>query len=301
MVRDSAIEFTGIASTPRTRGYVVRRILRLARRQPLGLLGLAMIVFVVLAAILAPWVAPYRPNSTEFDLLKAPSWAHPFGTDRLGRDVLTRVLHGARISMAVGFGSVAIGTVAGMVIGLASGYYGGWFDAICQRLVDTMLAFPYLVLAMFIGAVAGRGTGVLIWVIGIAIAPGVVRVVRGSVLAEQARDYVLAARAMGASAPRVMLRHILPNVMAPITVIATTLLAAAILAEAALSFLGLGVAPPTASWGGDLSGSSRDFFEVAPWMAIFPGLALSFAVMGFNFFGDALRDVLDPKLKGTGP
>jgi peptide/nickel transport system permease protein len=210
-------------------------------------------------------------------------------------------MHGARISMAVGFGSVAIACAGGVVIGLLSGYFPGWVDVIIQRIVDTMLAFPYLILAMFIGSVAGRGTMVLIWAIGLAMAPGVVRVVRGSVLVERERDYVVAARAIGASAPRLMLRHILPNVVAPITVIATTLLAGAILSEAALSFLGLGVAPPTASWGGDLSGSARDFFEVAPWMAIFPGLALSFAVMGFNFFGDALRDVLDPRLKGTGP
>jgi peptide/nickel transport system permease protein len=271
---------------------------RLLRRHPLGLLGLVILLIVALAAVTAPLTAPYDPQDTGFTLLEGPSWAHPFGTDRVGRDVLSRVMYGAQMSLLVGVASVALGTVVGSAIGLLSGYLSGWSDTVIQRVIDVLMAFPYLVLALFIVAVFGKGTGILIVVIAIAIVPGVTRVVRGSVLSERERDYVIAARALGSSDLRVMFRHILPNVLSPIIVIGTTLLAGAVLAEAALSFLGLGIPPPTPSWGADLSGEARTYFELAPWMAIFPGVALSLTVLGFNFLGDAVRDILDPRMRG---
>jgi peptide/nickel transport system permease protein len=207
-------------------------------------------------------------------------------------------MYGAQMSLLVGVASVVLGTVVGSAIGLVSGYLSGWSDTVIQRVIDVLMAFPYLVLALFIVAVFGKGTGILILVIAIAIVPGVTRVVRGSVLSERERDYVIAARALGSSDLRVMFRHILPNVLSPIIVIGTTLLAGAVLAEAALSFLGLGIPPPTPSWGADLSGEARTYFELAPWMAIFPGVALSLTVLGFNFLGDAVRDILDPRMRG---
>lgn len=273
----------------------------LARRQPLGAIGLTIIVVMVAVAVFAPWIAPFSPTNSDFDSLQGPTWDHPFGTDRIGRDVLSRVIYGARTSMVVGIGSVGIGVVMGTVLGLASGYRGGWTDALIQRVVDVVMAFPFLVLALFIGSSIGRDMRSLVIVLGIAMAPSIARVVRASVLVERNKDYVLAARTIGASGSRLVVRHILPNAVAPIIVMATALLAAAILAEAALSYLGFGVPPPTPSWGGDLSGPARAFFQIAPWMAIFPGLALSLTVLGFNFLGDALRDLLDPRLRGTGP
>jgi len=199
--------------------------------------------------------------------------------------------------MAVGFGSVSLGLLAGALLGVISGYTGGWLDTLLQRFVDVLLAFPFIILALFLVSVSGRGLDREIYVLGIAITPAVARVVRGSVLSERHRDYIDAARAMGATGPRIVVRHLLPNISAPVIVLATTLLSGVVLAEASLSFLGLGVPPPAASWGGDLSGNARDFFETAPWMAIFPGLALTLTVLGFNFFGDAVRDVLDPRLQ----
>lgn len=275
-------------------------LLSLLRREPLGLAGLVLLILIGLAALSAPVAAPYDPQNTEFELLQSPSWDHPFGTDRLGRDILSRVMHGARMSLLVGFASVALGTMTGAVIGLICGYLRGAVDAIIQRVVDVLLAFPHLVLALFIVSAFGRSITLLIVVIAIAIVPSVTRVVRGSVLAERERDYVLAARATGGSGVRVMLLHILPNVLNPIIVLATMLLAGAVLIEASLSFLGLGVPPPTPSWGADLSGSARDYFEQAPWMAIFPGVALSLTVLAFNFVGDSVRDLLDPQLRGKG-
>jgi peptide/nickel transport system permease protein len=271
--------------------------LLLLRRNPLGALGLVLLLIVVGAALLADVVAPYSADDTRSDSLSEPSASHPFGTDRLGRDVLSRVIYGARVSLAVGFGSVATGLLAGAAIGIASGYVGGLLDSLLQRITDVLLAFPLIILAIFIASVSGPGLWKSIIVLGVAITPAVARVVRSSVLSERERDYVLSARSVGASEGRIMLFHLLPNVSAPIVVLGTTLLSVAILAEASLSFLGVGVPPSTASWGGDLSGSSRDFFEIAPWMAIFPGLALTVTVLGLNFFGDALRDVLDPRLQ----
>lgn len=271
--------------------------LRLVRRNPLGVLGLAIVLVIGVAGIAAPALAPYSPRNSDFELLERPTGRHPFGTDRVGRDIFSRVLFGARVSLAVGFGSVAVGVLAGTLLGLVSGYFGGWVDTALQRLVDILLAFPLIILALFLAAATGRGLEKTVLVLGVAITPAVARVVRGSILSQREREYIEAVRALGAGSPRIIFRHLLPNVSAPIIVLATTLLSAAVLAEASLSFLGVGVPPPTASWGGDLSGNARDFFEIAPWMAIFPGLALSLTVLGFNFLGDAVRDVLDPRLQ----
>lgn len=300
MAQTAIVERIGPFRDVGTQPRAWKRPLRLARQQPLGAVGLVLIAFMACVAVLAPWIAPYGPSNSDFSSLTGPSMAHPFGTDRIGQDVLSRVIFGARTSMLVGFGSVAIGVAIGTALGLASGYQGGWLDSCVQRLVDVVMAFPFLVLALFIGSSMGRDINSLVLVLGIAMAPSICRVVRSSVLVERNKDYVLAARAVGAGGTWIVLRHILPNSLAPIIVMATTLLAAAILAEAALSFLGFGVPPPTASWGGDLSGSARAYFQIAPWMAIFPGLALSLAVLGFNFLGDALRDLLDPRLRGAG-
>jgi peptide/nickel transport system permease protein len=287
-----------IGATPIQRSRA-RNAWRMLRANPLGTLGLVLLLIIAVAAVAAPIVAPYSPQNSHFVLLQKPSSAHPFGTDRLGRDILSRVIYGARVSMAVGFGSVVLGLLAGTLLGVISGYSGGWPDTLLQRFVDVMLAFPFIILALFLVTVIGRGLDKSIYVLGIAITPAVARVVRGCVLSERHREYIDAARATGATGPRVILRHLLPNISAPIIVLATTLLAGVVLAEASLSFLGLGVPPPTASWGGDLSGNARDFFETAPWMAIFPGLALTLTVLAFNFLGDALRDVLDPRLQHT--
>jgi peptide/nickel transport system permease protein len=301
MAQTAAVDLTEPLVYGRARRRSLRRLRLLARQQPLGVVGLVLITFIVLVAIGAPQIGRYSPLESRFELLQGPTWSHPFGTDRLGRDVYARVVHGARTSMSVGIASVGLAAVAGTAVGMLSGYMRGWVDSIIQRLVDVIMAFPFLVLALYIGSVIGRDVNSLILVLGIAMTPGIVRVVRGSVLVEREKDYVLAARALGAGDLRIMFRHLLPNVAAPVIIIATTLLSAAILAEAALSFLGFGIPPPKPSWGGDLSGNARAFFQVAPWMAIFPGLALSLAVLGFNFLGDALRDVLDPRLRGTGP
>lgn len=269
----------------------------LLRRNPLGAIGLLILLLVSAAAIGANVFAPHGAQDSSFSSLTGPSAAHPFGTDLLGRDVLSRVIYGGRISLTVGFGSVIIGVCAGTVLGLVSGYLGGWVEAVLQRVTDVLLAFPLIILAIFIAAVSGQGLWKSVMVLGIAITPAVSRVVRGSVLSERSRDYVLAARAVGAGEGRIMLFHILPNVSAPIVVLGTTLLSVAVLSEASLSFLGVGVPPPTASWGADLSGNARTYFELAPWMAIFPGCALTLTVLGLNFLGDAMRDILDPRLQ----
>ncbi|OAI39220.1 hypothetical protein AYO38_01730 [bacterium SCGC AG-212-C10] len=280
-----------------TRRAAASNWLLLLRRNPLGAAGLLILLVIAVAAVGASVVAPYSPSDPAFSSLKGPTWSHPFGTDLLGRDVFSRVIFGARISLTVGFGSVIIGILGGTVIGLASGYLGGWVDQVLQRITDVLLAFPLIILAIFIAAVSGQGLWKSVFVLGVAITPAVARVVRGSVLSEKTRDYVQAARAAGAGETRIMIQHILPNVSAPIVVLGTTLLSVAVLAEASLSFLGIGVPASTASWGGDLSGNARTYFEIAPWMAIFPGLALTLTVLGLNFLGDALRDVLDPRLQ----
>ena len=268
------------------------------RRKPLGAASAALILALVLTAILADVIAPYDPLAAQPEIrLAAPSWAHPFGTDDIGRDVLSRVIHGCRISLWVGLLAVGIGTLAGMIIGLVCGYCEGRTDLILQRFMDGIQAIPGLVLALAIVSVLRPSTTNAMIAIAMVIIPGNSRIVRGAVLSAKQNRYVEAAQAIGCRHPRIILSHILPNVTAPILVIASIWLGNAILIEATLSFLGVGTQPPTPSWGLMLSSTGRAFMEQAPWLALFPGLAISLAVLGFNLFGDTLRDAWDPKLR----
>ena len=275
----------------------------LIRRKPLGAISAVILCGLIATAVLAPLIAPYDPYRFNLNERGLPIRLHPpdarffFGTDTHGRDVLSRIIYGARVSLIVGFLSVAIGTLAGTLIGLVSGYWEGSIDQAMQRLVDTLMAFPGIVLALAILSVFGQSLPNIILVIGLVIAPGASRVVRGTVLSVKHNAYVDAARAAGASSWRIMLWHILPNVFAPILIIASVWLGNAIVIEAALSFLGLGTPPPTPTWGGMLSGEGRRSLETAPYLAIFPGLAISIVVLAFNMFGDAVRDLLDPRLR----
>jgi peptide/nickel transport system permease protein len=228
----------------------------------------------------------------------SPSWQHPFGTDDIGRDVFSRVIYGARLSLWVGLLAVGIGTASGTLIGLSCGYWEGWLDLMLQRLMDALMTIPGLILALAIVSVLTPNTTNAMLAIAIVIIPGNSRIVRGAVLSAKQNPYVEAARALGGSHLRIIASHIFPNVTAPILIIASIWLGNAIFIEASLSFLGLGTQPPTPSWGLMLSSTGRAFMEQAPWLAIFPGLAISLAVVGFNLFGDTLRDLWDPKLRG---
>ena len=275
----------------------------LVRRKPLGAASALILCALVVVAICAPLIAPYNPykfNLNERGLpirMQPPSATFPFGTDPLGRDVLSRIVYGSRVSLIVGFASVALGTLFGTLIGLASGYWEGKVDQTLQRAVDTTMAIPGIVLALAVVSVLGQSLTNIILVISLVIAPGASRVVRGTVFSVKQNAYIDAAYAAGASPWRIVGRHILPNVFAPILVIASVWLGNAIVIEAALSFLGLGTPPPTPTWGGMLSGEGRRNLETAPFLAIFPGLAISIVVLAFNMLGDALRDLLDPRLR----
>jgi len=292
---------TAAPQQPRQRTRPGWRIL--IRRKPLGAISAVILCGLIATAALAPLIAPYDPYRFNLNERGLPIRLHPpdatflFGTDTHGRDVLSRIIYGARVSLIVGFLSVAIGTLAGTLVGLVSGYWEGSIDQVLQRCVDTLMAFPGIVLALAVLSVFGQSLLNIILVIGLVIAPGTSRVVRGTVLSVKHNAYVDAARAAGASSWRIMLWHILPNVFAPILVIASVWLGNAIVIEAALSFLGLGTPPPTPSWGGMLSGEGRRSLETAPYLAIFPGLAISIVVLAFNMFGDAVRDLLDPRLR----
>jgi peptide/nickel transport system permease protein len=268
------------------------------RRKPLGMASATMLMTLVLAAVFADVLAPYDPLATQPEIrLSAPSRAHPFGTDDIGRDVLSRVIHGSRISLWVGLLAVGIGTAAGMVIGLLCGYCEGRLDLLLQRLMDAIQAIPGLILALAIVSVLTPNTTNAMLAIAIVIIPGNSRIVRGAVLSAKQNRYVEAAQAIGCRHPRIILSHILPNVTAPILIIASIWFGNAILIEATLSFLGVGTQPPTPSWGLMLSSTGRAFMEQAPWLAIFPGLAISLGVLAFNLFGDTLRDAWDPRLR----
>jgi peptide/nickel transport system permease protein len=256
--------------------------------------GLIVLAFVLMAA-LAPLLAPFDPNASDWGAIReAPGLAHLFGTDDLGRDILSRVIYGARASLSAGLISVAIALAAGVPLGVAAGYFGGIVDAVVSQLADTLLACPFLVLAIALAAFLGPSLQNAMIAIGISALPVFVRLARGQAMAVRAEDYVGAARAQGLGAGRILVLHILPNIMPPIVVQAALTMAIAVLAEASLAFLGLGLAPPDPSWGSMLD-SARQFLVEAPWMAIFPGASIVVAVIGFNLLGDALNDVLNPK------
>jgi peptide/nickel transport system permease protein len=274
-----------------------------AKAQPVAAFALFLIFLLTLASFFAELVAPYDPYTIDFGLLlQPPSAEHWFGTDNFGRDVFTRVLYGARTALTIGILSSALGSIIGGAIGLISAYYGGRFDFIMQRFIDVLLSFPIIVLAVVVVAMLGRyvvfGVDInLVVAIAIPIIPKVARVVRSSALAVREMPYVDAARAAGYGSGRIIFRHMAPNVFAPFIIMFAAFVAQAILLEASLSFLGLGVTEPTPAWGLMLAGSAADFYREAPWMIVFPGLAISITVFAFNLFGDGLRDYLDPKFK----
>lgn len=286
------------AVTPSTWSRTWTAIGKFVRTKPLGAAGGAIILVMLLTALFAETVAPYDPYDIQQSLqFKGPSLSHLFGTDDFGRDLLTRCIYGARIALFIGFAASFFGATAGAVVGVVSAYWGGKVDLIIQRGVDIMLAFPFLILALAIVSVLGRTIPNLIIAIAIPVIPRTSRIVRSSALAVKELVYVEAARAVGSSHVRVMMRHIIPNIMAPYLIVLTAQLGSAILTEASLSYLGLGTAEPTPSWGLMLSGAAALYAEKAPWVVIFPGIAISLAVFGFNLFGDSLRDALDPRLR----
>jgi len=272
--------------------------LRPALRNGLVLFGTGIILAMVLLAAFAGVVAPYDPTDMKVaDALKRPSLAHPFGTDRFGRDVLSRTIYGSRIALGVAISSIGIALVIGTILGLLGGYLGGATDLVIGRAMDVLFSFPTLILAIGIAAMLGPGLDNAALAIAVVYAPLFSRVVRGPVIAERAKEYAVAALGLGAGSFRVVLRHILPNVLAPLIVQTSVSLAYAILTEAALSYLGLGTQPPAPSWGTMLN-EGRTYLETAPWMSVFPGLAIMLAVLGFNLLGDGLRTALDPQLRG---
>ena len=268
------------------------------RRRPLGAVGAAAILMMFTVAMLAPLLAPYAPVAVDFSVMLArPSAKHWLGTDSFGRDVLSRLIYGSRTALLVGFGASVIGATLGAVLGVGSAYFGGRVDLYLQRVMDIFLSFPLIILALALVAILGNSIPNLIVAITIPMIPRCALVIRSSALAIREMPYVDAARAAGFGHARIILRHMLPNVMAPYLIMLTAFLGQAILAEASLSFLGLGVQEPIAAWGLMLRGAAVEFAEAAPWMAIFPGLAISLSVFAFNLFGDSLRDALDPRLR----
>ncbi|GIX48324.1 MAG: peptide ABC transporter permease [Candidatus Tectimicrobiota bacterium] len=283
---------------PRARWW--RAVGRFVRQKPLGTGGAAIVLFMILVAVFADVLAPYDPLDTDYlNMFSPPSYHHWLGTDDFGRDILSRLIYGSRTALLVGFVSAFLGATLGLIIGVASAYFGGTTDLLVQRVLDVFLSFPLIILALAVVAVFGTGVGNVILAITIPLIPRCARVVRSSALAIRAIPYVDAARACGFSHWRIILRHMLPNVVAPYLIMLTAFQGQAILLEASLSFLGLGVQEPVPAWGLMLRGGAEQYAESAPWMAIFPGLAISLAVFAFNIFGDALRDVLDPRLRGT--
>jgi peptide/nickel transport system permease protein len=267
-------------------------------QRPLGAVGAAIIVVMTIVALTAHWLAPFDALATDYGaMLTPPSAKHWLGTDAFGRDVLSRVIYGSQTALIVGLGASFIGGTLGALIGVASAYFGGRFDLVMERINDVLISFPLIILALAVVAILGTGVFNVILAIAIPMIPRCARVTRSSALAVREMPYVDAARAAGYSDARIVLRHMVPNVMAPYLIMVTAFLGQAILLEASLSFLGLGVQEPVAAWGLMLRGAAVEFAETAPWMAIFPGVAISLAVFGFNLFGDSLRDALDPRLR----
>ena len=280
--------YDGLDAQPSYRFRIYRQLLRDKR----AAVGLTILTIIVVATIFAPIISSYNPQSQEFGMIEPPSFAHLLGTDDLGRDLFTRILYGARISMFVGIVTVAISAVVGVTMGLVAGYYGGWIDTILMRYIDIQWAFPNFIIAVYLVAVFGTGLSNVIVAVSLAFLDDFARLTRGMVLSIREEEYVLAAKSLGASDLSIIFRHILPNAMAPIIVQATISVSYAILAEAALSFLGLGVKPSTPTWGLIVS-DSRSFISRAWWLGVFPGLAIMITVLSINFVGDGLRDILD--------
>jgi peptide/nickel transport system permease protein len=285
------------AATPANAKPWRRAVRRLAKRRG-AMVGAVVVLFFIVVAVAAPLIAPYDPVTTSWSTVrKPPSLEHWFGTDEIGRDVLSRVIFGARASLLAGVISVCISLACGVPIGLVSGYVGGFLDGLLMRITDALLACPFLILAIALAAFLGPSLANAMIAIGISAMPAFIRLTRAQVLNAKVEDYVEAARAVGNPHRRIVLRHILPNILAPIMVQATLAIAAAIIAEASLSFLGLGQQPPAPSWGSMLN-TAKNFLEQAPWMAMWPGAAIFAVVLAFNLFGDGLRDALDPRHRG---
>jgi peptide/nickel transport system permease protein len=270
--------------------------LRALLRNPIGMIGAALMLLTVLTALFGRFVWTIGYSAQNYTRLKGPSWAHPLGTDNLGRDQLSRIIHGAQVSIEVGIISVAIALALGLLIGVTAAFYGRFVDAVLMRIVDILFAIPSLVLAILISGLLGPSRTNAMIAIGIVFAPSFARVIRGSALTVMSLPYVEASRALGVRDFRIMTRHILRNIISPIVVLSTIYLSSAILTEASLSFLGLGTQPPEPSWGSMLK-DGMEYMEIAPWLAIFPGLAIMVVVLGLNFLGDGLRDVLDPRIR----
>ena len=286
-------------ATLRPKSTLPVALLRFCAHQPLGAFGAAVLIFAVVVAVLAPTLAPYSPTAIEVaEKFTPPFGKQILGTDELGRDVLSRLIFGARISMSVSLLSVGIAISAGTLIGIFSAYSGGKTDLAIQRLVDTMMAFPAIIMALALMAALGASQTNVIVALVVILLPGAVRVVRSQVLSIKEQDYTLAARAIGAGSTRIMLRHILPNVMATYIVLSTITLGYAIVVEASLSFLGVGIPPDIASWGGMLNLGATTYIDVSPWLSVFPGITIAVIVFSVNLLGDSLRDVLDPRLRG---
>jgi peptide/nickel transport system permease protein len=291
---DNELRRAGASSTHGWRRYTF-----LARRHVLGTVGLVIMTAFVLTALFADLICRYDPLTVDSaHALLRPDARHWMGTDSFGRDVWARIVHGARISLAVGIGSTALGGIIGVIVGLTSGYLSGWVDLVFQRVTDILQALPLLVLALVMTAALGPSLPNVIIAIAIPLVPVVSRVIRANTLALREQPFVEAAKSIGMSETRIALRHVLPNTLAPLIVLATAQLGSTILTEASLSFLGLGIPEPYPSWGRMLSESAAEYVRTAPWLVIFPGIAISLAVFGTNLFGDALRDILDPRQRG---
>ncbi len=281
---------------PRKNGFLAR----LLRDKPLGTVGGIVLLLFLVVGIFAPWIAPYDYNEiAPLDRMQAPSWAHWFGTDNLGRDVLSRCIYGAQLSVIIGCSAAALATVISAVIGIVSGYFGGKVDMAVQRFVDAWMSFPDLIVLIVVVSVLGPGMPQIIFTLGLLLGIGGSRIVRSAVVSVREHMYVHASQSIGASTLRILWRHVLPNVLPPIIVLFTTRVGSVILAESGLSFLGLGVPPPAPTWGSMLSGSGRTYMFQGPWLALAPGLCLTVVVYATNVFGDALRDLLDPRMRGT--
>jgi peptide/nickel transport system permease protein len=273
---------------------------RLLREKPLGAAGAGVFLFFLLCGVFAAWLAPYGMNEImPVNRMKAPSLAFPLGTDYLGRDQLSRILHGAQLSMIIGFGAAGLATIISVLLGVVSGYAGGRVDMVMQRFVDAWQSFPGLVILIVAVAVLGPGMPQIIGVLSLLYGIGGSRIIRGAVLSVRENMYIHAAQSLGAGTQRILWKHVLPNVMPVVIVMFTARVGATILAEAGLSFLGLGVPPPAPTWGGMLSGSARTYMHQGPWLALAPGIALTIVVYSINIFGDALRDLLDPRMRGS--